>query len=142
MLRLFRRLPVVGIQAPKPLAGTLRFYSSRKYTPDHEWLSIEGDIGTFGITDYAQKALGDVVYIEVPTVGDKVEKKESVKAASDIYSPVSGTIVKVNEALEGEPSLINSSPYGDGWIAQIKLENAEEEVPYLLTEEQYAKLVE
>jgi glycine cleavage system H protein len=99
-----------------------RYLRQRKYTEDHEWVSLSGKIGTFGITDYAQKALGDVVYIEVPQVGDVVKKQdqigavESVKAASDIYSPLSGKVVEVNPALEGEPSLVNSSPYEQGRI--------------------------
>ncbi len=92
----------------------------KKYTLDHEWVSISNNIGTFGITDYAQNALGDVVYVELPRQGDKFKQKdqigavESVKAASDIYSPVSGEIVTVNTQLETNPSLINKQPYADG----------------------------
>jgi glycine cleavage system H protein len=113
------------------------YYIAKKYTSDHEWISVENGVGTFGITDFAQRALGDVVFVETPAVGDVVDKEgkvhcyikqkgiymcildqvgaiESVKAASDIYSPVSGEIVNVNDALSDEPSLINSSPEEEG----------------------------
>ncbi|KAJ3309016.1 hypothetical protein HDV04_000567 [Boothiomyces sp. JEL0838] len=119
-----------------------RTFATRKYTPDHEWISVTNGIGTFGITDYAQTALGDVVYIEVPSIGDVVKEKdqigavESVKAASDIYSPVSGEIVEINEKLQENPGLINTSPYVDGWIAKIKLAN-EGELEALMDEKAY-----
>ncbi|KAJ3252754.1 hypothetical protein HK103_001310 [Boothiomyces macroporosus] len=122
--------------------GTFLFNPARKYTPDHEWISVTNGIGTFGITDYAQTALGDVVYIEVPSIGDVVKEKdqigavESVKAASDIYSPVSGEIVEINEKLQENPGLINTSPYVDGWIAKIKLAN-EGELEALMDEKAY-----
>ncbi|KAI9253000.1 glycine cleavage system H protein [Sporodiniella umbellata] len=109
-----------------------RTYATKRYTEAHEWISVEGDVGTFGITDYAQKNLGEVVYIETPIVGDEIEREgpagvvESVKAASDIYSPVSGQIVEVNDALGNEPSLINSSAEDKGWLAKIKLSDAKE----------------
>ncbi|CAO3635107.1 unnamed protein product [Mucor hiemalis] len=109
-----------------------RGYATKKYTSDHEWISVDNGVGTFGITDFAQRALGDVVYVETPAVGDVVESGdqvgaiESVKAASDIYSPVSGEVVNVNEALGDEPSLINSSPEEDGWLAKIKVSNPSE----------------
>ncbi|KAL0073955.1 glycine cleavage system H protein [Phycomyces blakesleeanus] len=112
--------------------SAMRMYATKKYTSDHEWISVEGNIGTIGITDYAQKALGDVVFVETPAVGDLVEKEaqigavESVKAASDIYSPVNGEVVDVNEKLGSEPSLINESPEEDGWFAKIKLDNLEQ----------------
>ncbi|KAI9302461.1 glycine cleavage system H protein [Cunninghamella echinulata] len=121
--------------APLNKVATLsiyRGYATKKYTKDHEWVSIDNGVGTIGITDFAQKALGDVVFIESPTVGDQVSQDdqigavESVKAASDIISPVSGEVVDVNGALEGEPTLINSSPEEDGWLAKIKLSNVEE----------------
>ncbi|KAJ3105258.1 hypothetical protein HDU97_008281 [Phlyctochytrium planicorne] len=118
--------------------------AARKYTADHEWVSISNGIGTIGITDYAQKALGDVVFIELPEVGKVVAKKEnigaveSVKAASDIYAPISGEVVESNSALADEPSLINSSPYEKAWIAKIKISN-ESELSGLLDEAAYAK---
>ncbi|CAO3651948.1 unnamed protein product [Cunninghamella blakesleeana] len=109
-----------------------RTYVTKKYTKDHEWVSVDGGVGTIGITDFAQKALGDVVFVETPAVGDEVSQDqqigavESVKAASDIISPISGEVVDVNENLQGEPTLLNSSPEQDGWLAKIKLSNAEE----------------
>ena len=117
----------------------------KRYTKDHEWISVSGGIGTFGITDYAQKALGDVVYIELPEVGaeiaahDQIGAVESVKAASDMYAPVSGTIVEVNGGLEQEPSLVNLQPYTGGWIAKIRLANEAEELDVLMDEAAYAK---
>ena len=97
-----------------------------KYTEQHEWLKIEGDVATVGITDFAQAALGDLVFIELPKVGRKVKAGEafvvveSVKAASDVYAPVSGEVVAVNDALAGNPAAINTAPYGEGWICKIK----------------------
>lgn len=98
-----------------------------KYAQSDEWVRIEGDVATIGISDYAQDALNDVVYVELPEVGDSFDKGdsfgsvESVKAASDIYTHVSGEVVEVNAALEDEPELINADPYGEGWIVKIKL---------------------
>ena len=94
---------------------------------DHEWIKVEGDIGTIGITNHAQDQLGDVVYVDLPEVGDTVEQDEtmgaveSVKAASDIYSPVSGEVTEVNEALNDDPALVNTSAEADGWMAKVKL---------------------
>lgn len=101
--------------------------SDLKYTKDHEWVRVEGDTVTVGISDYAQEQLGDVVYVELPDVGKSVAQKEeaavveSVKAASEIYAPVSGEVVAVNAALDDDPALVNSSPTGEGWFVQIKL---------------------
>ena len=98
-----------------------------KYTEDHEWLKIEGDTATVGITVHAQDALGDVVFVELPEVGTTLAQKdtagvvESVKAAADVYMPVSGEVVEVNEALRGDPSLANSDPLGAGWFFKVKL---------------------
>ncbi|CAG8493461.1 16597_t:CDS:2 [Racocetra fulgida] len=89
-------------------------YVAKKYTKEHEWIHVEKDLGTVGITHYAQNSLGDVVYVEVPEIGTVVEQSESVKAASDIYAPVSGEIVEVNKKLEKSPGLINESPEADG----------------------------
>ena len=100
------------------------------YTSDHEWVSIEGDLATVGITDHAQEELSDVVFVELPSVGqavgsgDEVGTVESVKAASPIYSPLGGEVVAINTELEGDPSVINSSPYEEGWIFRIRLEDA------------------
>jgi glycine cleavage system H protein len=105
---------------------------SIKYTPDHEWLSIDGDVATVGITHHAQDALGDVVFVELPEVGAAIAAKavagvvESVKAAADVYMPVTGTITEVNEALRDDPSLANSDPLGAGWFFKVKLSNTSE----------------
>lgn len=105
---------------------------SMYFTKDHEWISVDGSVGTVGITDYAQKALGDIVYAEVPEKGRKVTKGgdaavvESVKAASEVYSPVSGTVTAGNDALAGQPALVNESPQGDGWFFKLELSNPAE----------------
>ena len=103
---------------------------SLKYTEDHEWIQVEGDIATVGITQHAQDALGDVVFVELPEVGKTYAQKdtagvvESVKAAADVYMPVSGEIVEINQALADEPSLANSDPMGAGWFFKVKLSDA------------------
>jgi len=105
---------------------------SMYFTKDHEWISVDGSVGTVGITDYAQKALGDIVYAEVPEKGRKVTKGgdaavvESVKAASEVYSPVSGTVIAGNDVLAGQPALVNESPEGDGWFFKLDLSNPAE----------------
>jgi glycine cleavage system H protein len=102
------------------------------YTPDHEWLQIDGDVATIGVTNYAQEQLGDVVFVELPKVGRKVKKAEaaavveSVKAASDVYAPLSGEVIAVNEALGGDPSLINSDAAGKGWFFKLKIADKSE----------------
>jgi glycine cleavage system H protein len=117
-----------------------------RYTKEHEWVAVENGVGTVGITDHAQHELGDIVYVEVPKVGTHVEQGksfavvESVKAASEIYAPVSGEIVEANEALANTPELLNSSPHEGGWIAKIKL-SAPEEVDRLLSPADYEKYV-
>ncbi len=116
------------------------------YTKDHEYIRVEGDTGTVGITDYAQQQLGDVVYVELPSVGKAVEKGgeaavvESVKAASEVYAPVSGEVVAVNADLEGAPGAVNEDPAGRGWFMKIKLKDPGE-LDGLLTEEQYQDFV-
>ena len=105
---------------------------SIKYTEDHEWISLEGDIATVGITHHAQDALGDVVFVDLPAIGQTIAQKEvagvveSVKAAADVYMPVSGEVTEVNEALRDDPSLANSDPLGAGWFFKVKLSNAAE----------------
>jgi glycine cleavage system H protein len=102
------------------------------YTSDHEWLTVAGDTATVGVTDYAQAQLGDVVFVEVPEVGRVVAKGkeaavvESVKAASDVYSPVSGTVIEANAALADDPALVNSAPEGEGWFFKLKLSDPAE----------------
>ena len=106
--------------------------STIKFTKEHEWIKIEGDTGTVGITDYAQEQLGDVVYVELPAVGKQVERGkemavvESVKAASEVYAPVSGSVVAVNDKLGAEPATVNSEPMAGGWFVKIKLSNPSE----------------
>ena len=113
-----------------------------RYTKDHEYIRVEGDTGVVGITDYAQEQLGDVVFVELPEVGKTVAKGseaavvESVKAASEIFAPVSGEVVEVNSDLEGAPGTVNEDPSGRGWFMKIRL-NDKGELDALLTEEQY-----
>ncbi|MEO8111605.1 MAG: glycine cleavage system protein GcvH [Ginsengibacter sp.] len=103
-----------------------------KYTKDHEWVSIEGDIATIGITDFAQHELGDIVYIEIETKGKALEAEavfgtvEAVKTVSDLFLPVSGTITEINPLLDTEPEKVNTDPYGDGWMIKMKVDNAED----------------
>ena len=117
------------------------------YTKDHEWINIDGKDATIGISDYAQESLGDITFVELPNVGDEVEQfgefasVESVKAASDIFSPLSGKIIAVNDDLNEEPSLINKSSYDSGWIAKIKLSDNEEQ-SNLMTADEYRKFLE
>ena len=117
-----------------------------KYSEDHEWISVDDDIGTVGITNHAQSQMGDIVFVELPEVGSTVEAGgeagviESVKAASDLFTPVSGKIVEVNEALDGEPGLANSDPTGNGWFFKIKLSDANE-LNSLMDEASYNELI-
>jgi len=117
-----------------------------KYTQDHEWIVADGNIGTVGVTDFAQESLGDVTFVELPEVGAEFKKGdafgvvESVKAASDLYLPVSGKVVEINTALEDAPDLVNSSPYDDGWIVKIELEDASQ-VDELLSPTAYKGLI-
>ncbi|HXD75488.1 MAG TPA: glycine cleavage system protein GcvH [Vicinamibacterales bacterium] len=116
-----------------------------KYTKDHEWIDVSGDRGKVGITDYAQKQLGDVVYVELPAVGTKLTQGqsfgtiESVKAVSELYSPVSGEVVEVNDALKNKPEQVNADPYGS-WLLAVKLSNGSE-VAALLDAAKYGELV-
>ena len=118
-----------------------------QYTKEHEWLSIEGDIATVGITDFAQQELGDVVYVELPDEGATFEEGESfgsvesVKAVSEIYMPLSGTVTEVNELLADSPEEVNNSPYGDGWMIRIKIED-ESRIDLLLSSDEYITFVE
>ena len=117
-----------------------------KYTKDHEWISIEGDIATVGITDFAQKELGDIVYVEVETLDQSLEKDEvfgtveAVKTVSDLFLPVAGEIIAFNDALESNPESVNSDPYGAGWMIKVKIANMAE-VDGLLSSESYKELI-
>ena len=103
-----------------------------KYTKDHEWVSVEGDIATIGITDFAHSELGDIVYVEIETVGETLDQEEvfgsveAVKTVSDLFMPVSGEIIEFNEGLESNPEAVNKDPYGDGWMIKVKISNASE----------------
>jgi glycine cleavage system H protein len=117
-----------------------------KYSKEHEWVAAEESVATIGITDYAQDQLGEIVYIELPAVGDKISKDdpfgvvESVKAVSDIYAPVSGTVVEINEDLPESPEVVNEDPYGDGWLVKVKVADLSE-LDDLMDNEEYAELV-
>jgi glycine cleavage system H protein len=113
-----------------------------KFTPDHEWLRLDGEVATVGITNFAQDKLGDLVFVELPSVGAKLKKGaaaatvESVKAASDVYAPVSGEVIEVNAKVSNEPALVNSAPTGDGWLFKLKIADATE-LGALLDEQAY-----
>ena len=117
-----------------------------KYTKDHEWVKIEGDVATVGITDFAQKELGDIVYVEVETLDQTLDKDEvfgtveAVKTVSDLFLPLSGEIIEFNDSLETTPEKVNTDPYGDGWMVKVKISNSSEESE-LLTSEQYKELI-
>lgn len=120
--------------------------SELKYTKDHEWVQIDGDVATVGITDFAQSELGDIVYVEVETVGEELDQEEvfgtveAVKTVSDLFLPLSGEIVEFNEALENDPELVNNDPYGAGWMVKIKISDASQ-IDSLLEAEGYAELI-
>ncbi|HMB15340.1 MAG TPA: glycine cleavage system protein GcvH [Pelovirga sp.] len=122
------------------------FPDELKYTEEHEWVAIEEDVATIGISDFAQSQLGDVVFVELPEVGDDLEAGkpfgvvESVKAVSDIYSPLSGEVVEINEELPDAPEILNTSPYEDGWLIKIRLSNPQE-LDDLLDATAYQELV-
>ena len=117
-----------------------------KYTKDHEWIKIEGDIITVGITDFAQSELGDIVYVEVETEGETLDAEEvfgtveAVKTVSDLFLPVSGEIIEFNEALEDAPELVNSDPYGEGWMIKVKCSNVDE-LATLMSNDDYKTLI-
>ena len=117
------------------------------YTKEHEWIEVDNEIATIGITDYAQGELGDVVFVELPEIGDSIEVDtpfgtiEAVKAVADLYAPVSGEIVETNDNLEDSPELVNQSPYGDGWMVKIKMSDPSE-LDELMNDADYTKLLE
>ena len=117
-----------------------------KYTKDHEWIRIEGDIATVGITDFAQGELGDIVYVEIETVGETVNREEvfgtveAVKTVSDLFMPVTGEVMEYNGELEGQPELVNKDPYGAGWMVKVKIADAGQ-IADLLTADAYKALI-
>jgi glycine cleavage system H protein len=124
----------------------MKFPEDLKYTKDHEWIRIENNTGTIGVTDFAQKELGDIVYVEINTEGEKLDQGavfgtvEAVKTVSDLFMPISGKILEFNEELEDEPELVNSEPYDGGWMIKIEITN-ESELGSLLSAEDYQKLI-
>jgi glycine cleavage system H protein len=124
----------------------MEFPEDLKYTSEHEWVLVEGKVATVGITDYAQEKLGDVVFVELPAIGDKVTKDEpmavveSVKAVSDVYAPISGTVLEINDDLPDTPEMINEDPYGDGWMVKIEIADATD-LDDLMNSEAYEKFV-
>ncbi|MDP4636487.1 MAG: glycine cleavage system protein GcvH [Crocinitomicaceae bacterium] len=120
--------------------------SELKYTKDHEWVKIDGDVAIVGITEFAQSELGDIVYVEIETIGETLDQEEvfgsveAVKTVSDLFMPVSGEILELNEALEGNPELVNSDPYGEGWMIKVKLTDVSQ-FDELLDSEAYKGLI-
>lgn len=117
-----------------------------KYTKDHEWVRLEGNVATVGITEYAQDQLGDIVYVDIESVDDSIEagetfgSVEAVKTVADLYMPVTGTVIEANEALEDQPELVNQDPYGEGWMVKVEVEDMEA-VEALLSADQYKELI-
>ncbi len=124
----------------------MEFPEDVKYSKEHEWVLVEGNVATVGITDYAQDQLGDIVFVELPAVGDKVSREdafgvvESVKAVSDIYAPVTGKVLEVNDDLPDNPEILNEDPYGDGWIIKIEMSDPDE-IDDLLSSTEYEEYV-
>ncbi len=124
----------------------MQFPADLKYTKDHEWIKVEGNVATIGITDFAQGELGDIVYIDINTVGKMLSAEavfgtvEAVKTVSDLFLPVAGTISEINPALAGQPELVNTDPYGAGWMVKVTMVNPDD-VAQLLTSEAYSQLV-
>jgi glycine cleavage system H protein len=122
------------------------FPAALKYTKDHEWIKVEGNIATIGITEFAQRELGDIVYIDIPSVGKEIAKEEvfgtveAVKTVSDLFMPVDGTVSETNPALDSNPELVNSDPYGDGWMVKITMQNVAD-VDSLLSADDYKSIV-
>ena len=124
----------------------MNFPKELKYSKDHEWLRIDGDHGYIGITEFAQRELGDIVFVDVDTEGEKLEKEEvfgsieAVKTVSDLFMPISGEVIEVNTKLDESPELVNSDPYGDGWIVKIRINSANESNE-LLSNSDYEQLI-
>jgi glycine cleavage system H protein len=124
----------------------MNFPAELKYTKDHEWVKVEGSEATIGITEFAQRELGDIVYLDIPKVGEHIDQHktfgtvEAVKTVSDLFMPVSGTLTEVNSLLDSKPELVNSDPYGDGWMVKVTLSDAAQ-FDALLSADEYAQLV-
>ncbi len=117
-----------------------------KYTKDHEWVRIEGNVATVGVTDFAQSELGDIVFVEIETLDEELDKEEvfgsveAVKTVSDLFMPIGGTVIEINENIESSPELVNSDPYGEGWMIKIEI-NEDSDIENLLTAEAYSNLI-
>lgn len=117
-----------------------------KYTKDHEWVKIEGNIATIGVTDFAQSELGDIVFVEIETLDEELDSEEvfgsveAVKTVSDLFMPLGGTVIEINENIESSPELVNSDPYGDGWMIKIEIKDPAE-IENLLSSEAYSNLI-
>ena len=117
-----------------------------KYTKDHEWVRIEGNVATVGVTDFAQSELGDIVFVEIETLDEELEKEEvfgsveAVKTVSDLFMPIGGTVIEINENIESAPELVNSDPYGEGWMIKIEINEASD-IENLLSAEAYSSLI-
>lgn len=124
----------------------MNFPADLKYTKDHEWVKIEGDIATVGITDFAQKELGDIVYVDISTIGEVVEKEsvfgtvEAVKTVSDLFMPLTGTVLEMNKDIDNSPQDVNTDPYGKGWMIKMKIANPAE-IDGLLSADAYKQLI-
>ncbi|MBI4515337.1 MAG: glycine cleavage system protein GcvH [Deltaproteobacteria bacterium] len=124
----------------------MEFPEDLKYSKEHEWVLVEGGVATVGITDYAQEQLGDIVFVELPAVGDKVSKDEafgvveSVKAVSDVFAPISGAVLEVNDDLPDSPDMLNEDPYGDGWIIKVEMSD-KTDLDDLMTAAEYEQYV-
>ncbi len=124
----------------------MQFPADLRYTKDHEWIKVEGNTATIGITDFAQSELGDIVYVDINSVGSSLAAEavfgtvEAVKTVSDLFLPIAGTVAEVNPALAGQPELVNTDPYGAGWMVKVTVSNVAD-VDALLSSEDYAKLV-
>ena len=117
-----------------------------KYTKDHEWVRVEENVATVGVTDFAQSELGDIVFVEIETLDEELEKEEvfgsveAVKTVSDLFMPIGGTVIEINENIESSPELVNSDPYGEGWMIKIEINEASD-IENLLTAEAYSNLI-
>ncbi|OKS88823.1 glycine cleavage system protein GcvH [Mucilaginibacter polytrichastri] len=124
----------------------MEFPAELKYTKDHEWIRVEGNSAYIGITEFAQRELGDIVYIDIPSVGKEIGKDdvfgtvEAVKTVSDLFMPVTGTVEETNSLLDSQPELVNTDPYGDGWMVKVTLQNAED-VNTLLSADDYQSII-
>lgn len=129
-----------------PQKLSMKFPENLKYTKEHEWILVEGNVGIVGITDFAQKELGDIVYVDIPTIGEVVNKDsifgtiEAVKTVSDLFSPVTGKVLELNTSLDGAPEKINQDPYSEGWIIKISIDHPED-LNELLSAEEYKKSI-